>query len=157
MMLWQRPSTRGRGEVWSSVASPETCCRRRSTKPRSVHDTNRTGRKTEVDRQTTVTQSHTHTLWLWRSRGSVPSVPLVCVVQVADPSAVLLLSCSPKTLSTRLQCRRRSSTDRDSATHRTLESFTDNSQEVAAYYQRKRLLHTVTTSHGAAQRCWDGY
>uniref|UniRef100_A0A3P8X2W4 Adenylate kinase isoenzyme 5 n=1 Tax=Cynoglossus semilaevis TaxID=244447 RepID=A0A3P8X2W4_CYNSE len=63
--------------------------------------------------------------------------------KVADPSAVLLLSCSPKTLSTRLQCRRRSSTDRDSATHRTLESFTDNSQEVAAYYQRKRLLHTI--------------
>lgn len=70
---------------------------------------------------------------------------------MGEPSAVLLLNCSPDTMSSRVQCRGRSSssssfhpgTDRDGAVHRRAESFCNNSQAVAAHYERKRLLHTV--------------
>ncbi|XP_058500288.1 adenylate kinase isoenzyme 5 [Solea solea] len=63
--------------------------------------------------------------------------------KMGEPSAVLLLSCSPDTMSSRLQCRGRSHTDRESATHRPRESFCNNSRELAAHYQHKRLLHTI--------------
>nr|XP_043879478.1 adenylate kinase isoenzyme 1-like [Solea senegalensis] len=63
--------------------------------------------------------------------------------KMGEPSAVLLLSCSPDTMSSRLQCRGRSHTDRESATHRRRESFCNNSRELAAHYQHKRLLHTI--------------
>ncbi|GLD50788.1 adenylate kinase isoenzyme 5 [Lates japonicus] len=71
--------------------------------------------------------------------------------KMGEPSAVLLLNCSPDTMSSRVQCRGRSSssssfhpgTDRDGAVHRRAESFCNNSQAVAAHYERKRLLHTI--------------
>ncbi|XP_022613756.1 adenylate kinase isoenzyme 5 [Seriola dumerili] len=75
--------------------------------------------------------------------------------KMGEPSAVLLLNCSPDTMCSRLQCRGRSSsssssgsgfhpgTDRDGAVHRRAESFCNNSQAVAAHYERKRLLHTI--------------
>uniref|UniRef100_A0A8D0CM11 Adenylate kinase 5 n=1 Tax=Sander lucioperca TaxID=283035 RepID=A0A8D0CM11_SANLU len=69
--------------------------------------------------------------------------------KMGEPSAVLLLSCSADTMSSRLQCRGRSTSalhpasDRDHVIHRRAESFCRDSQAVAAYYQRKKLLHTV--------------
>nr|XP_019969230.1 PREDICTED: adenylate kinase isoenzyme 5-like [Paralichthys olivaceus] len=68
---------------------------------------------------------------------------------MGEPSAVLLLSCSPDTMSSRARCRGTSSSglhpgsDRDDATHRTAKSFCDHSQEVADHYQHKKLLHTI--------------
>ncbi|XP_037643000.1 adenylate kinase isoenzyme 5 [Sebastes umbrosus] len=69
--------------------------------------------------------------------------------KMGEPSAVLLLSCSADTMSSRLQCRRGSSSglhpasDRDGVLHRRAESFCSDSQAVAAHYERKKLLHTV--------------
>uniref|UniRef100_A0A3B4YP69 Adenylate kinase isoenzyme 5 n=1 Tax=Seriola lalandi dorsalis TaxID=1841481 RepID=A0A3B4YP69_SERLL len=67
--------------------------------------------------------------------------------KMGEPSAVLLLNCSPDTMCSRLQCRGRSSSNRDGAVHRRAEIFCNNSQAVAAHYERKRLLHTVITIH----------
>ncbi|XP_037537810.1 adenylate kinase isoenzyme 5 [Nematolebias whitei] len=65
--------------------------------------------------------------------------------KMGEPSAVLLLSCSPETMSGRLQRRRRSSSasDTDSALHRRAEIFFEDSQAVTAHYERRRLLHTI--------------
>ncbi|KAF1383560.1 hypothetical protein EPR50_G00128090 [Perca flavescens] len=69
--------------------------------------------------------------------------------KMGEPSAVLLLSCSADTMSSRLQCRGRSTSalhpasDRDHVIHRRAESFCRDSQAVAAYYERKKLLHTI--------------
>uniref|UniRef100_A0A3P8SYZ6 Adenylate kinase isoenzyme 5 n=1 Tax=Amphiprion percula TaxID=161767 RepID=A0A3P8SYZ6_AMPPE len=62
--------------------------------------------------------------------------------KMGEPGAVLLLSCSPDSMSSRLQSRSRS---RDHVLHRRAQSFSSDSQAVAAHYQRKRLLHTVKT------------
>uniref|UniRef100_A0A8C3B429 Adenylate kinase 5 n=1 Tax=Cyclopterus lumpus TaxID=8103 RepID=A0A8C3B429_CYCLU len=70
--------------------------------------------------------------------------------KMGEPSAVLLLSCSADTMSSRLQCRGRSSpglrpaSDRDGVLHRRAQSFCSDSQAVAAHYERRKLLHTVT-------------
>ncbi|XP_031721247.1 adenylate kinase isoenzyme 5 [Anarrhichthys ocellatus] len=69
--------------------------------------------------------------------------------KMGEPSAVLLLSCSADTMSSRLQCRVRSTSglhpasDRDGVLHRRAESFRSDSQAVAAHYERRKLLHTV--------------
>ncbi|XP_034744109.1 adenylate kinase isoenzyme 5 [Etheostoma cragini] len=69
--------------------------------------------------------------------------------KMGEPSAVLLLNCSADTMSSRLQCRGRSTSalhpasDRDNVIHRRAESFCSDSQAVAAYYERKKLLHTI--------------
>ncbi|KAG8014298.1 Adenylate kinase isoenzyme 5, partial [Nibea albiflora] len=69
--------------------------------------------------------------------------------KVGEPSAVLLLSCSADTMSSRLQSRGRSGStsqpalDRDDALHRRAESFCSDSQAVASHYEGKRLLHTI--------------
>ncbi|XP_068427769.1 adenylate kinase isoenzyme 5 [Clinocottus analis] len=69
--------------------------------------------------------------------------------KMGEPSAVLLLSCSADTMSSRLQCRGRAGSglhpanDRDGVLHRRAESFCGDSQAVAAHYERKKLLHTV--------------
>ncbi|KAM6919899.1 adenylate kinase isoenzyme 5 isoform 1-T1 [Lycodopsis pacificus] len=69
--------------------------------------------------------------------------------RMGEPSAVLLLSCSADTMSSRLQCRVRSTSglhpasDRDGVLHRRAESFRSDSQAVAAHYERRKLLHTV--------------
>lgn len=67
--------------------------------------------------------------------------------KMGDPSTVLLLNCSPDTMSSRLQCRGRPSSsfrpasDRDQ--HQRAESFHSDSQPVVAHYERRRLLHTI--------------
>ncbi|XP_074544363.1 adenylate kinase isoenzyme 5 isoform X2 [Halichoeres trimaculatus] len=69
--------------------------------------------------------------------------------KMGGPSAVLLLSCSADTMSSRLQCRRGSSSsfqstpDREDDLHRRVESFCNDSQEVAAHYEHKKLLYTI--------------
>uniref|UniRef100_A0A3B3DYE3 Adenylate kinase isoenzyme 5 n=1 Tax=Oryzias melastigma TaxID=30732 RepID=A0A3B3DYE3_ORYME len=69
--------------------------------------------------------------------------------KMGDPSAVILLTCSPETMSSRLLRRGRSSSgllpssDTESSLSRRSESFCSDSQEVTAYYERKKLLHTV--------------
>lgn len=69
--------------------------------------------------------------------------------KMGGPSAVLLLSCSADTMSSRLQCRRGSSSsfqsapDREDVLHRRAESFCNDSQEVAAHYEHKKLLYTI--------------
>lgn len=69
--------------------------------------------------------------------------------KMGEPSAVLLLSCSADTMSSRLQCRRGSSSsfqsapDREDVLHRRAESFCNDSQEVAAHYEHKKLLYTI--------------
>ncbi|XP_029381067.1 adenylate kinase isoenzyme 5 isoform X2 [Echeneis naucrates] len=79
--------------------------------------------------------------------------------KMGEPGAVLLLSCSSDSTSSRPQCRGRSSTgsgsgsgsessfcpctDRDSSIHRRAESFCNSSQAVAAHYEHKQLLHTI--------------
>ncbi|XP_023146976.1 adenylate kinase isoenzyme 5 [Amphiprion ocellaris] len=60
--------------------------------------------------------------------------------KMGEPGAVFLLSCSPDSMSSRLQSRSRS---RDDVLHRRAQSFSSDSQAVAAHYQRKRLLHTI--------------
>uniref|UniRef100_A0A3Q0SLF5 Uncharacterized protein n=1 Tax=Amphilophus citrinellus TaxID=61819 RepID=A0A3Q0SLF5_AMPCI len=62
---------------------------------------------------------------------------------------MFLLSCSAETMSSRLQCRGRPAStfqpasDRESVLHRRVESFCSDSRAVAAYYERKTLLHTI--------------
>ncbi|KAM9323276.1 adenylate kinase isoenzyme 5 [Pholidichthys leucotaenia] len=64
--------------------------------------------------------------------------------KMGEPSAVLLLNCSPETMSSRLQCRGRStSLDRESTLHKRAETFSSDSQAVAAHYDRKQLLYTI--------------
>uniref|UniRef100_A0A3B5AHY2 Uncharacterized protein n=1 Tax=Stegastes partitus TaxID=144197 RepID=A0A3B5AHY2_9TELE len=66
--------------------------------------------------------------------------------KMGEPGAVFLLSCSPDTMSSRLQCRSRSTSglhDTESVLHRRAESFCSDSQAVAAHYERKKLLHKV--------------
>ncbi|KAM6989887.1 adenylate kinase isoenzyme 5 [Tautogolabrus adspersus] len=69
--------------------------------------------------------------------------------KMGEPSAVLLLSCSADTMSSRVQCRRRSSSsfqpasDRDETLHRRAESFCSDNQDVADLYERKKLLHMI--------------
>ncbi|KAM9719102.1 adenylate kinase isoenzyme 5 [Menidia menidia] len=61
--------------------------------------------------------------------------------KVGDPSAVFLLSCSPDTMSSRLQCR--GNPPDSSSLQQWAESSGGDGRAVAAHYQRKRLLHTV--------------
>ncbi|XP_008277900.1 adenylate kinase isoenzyme 5, partial [Stegastes partitus] len=66
--------------------------------------------------------------------------------KMGEPGAVFLLSCSPDTMSSRLQCRSRSTSglhDTESVLHRRAESFCSDSQAVAAHYERKKLLHKI--------------
>ncbi|XP_029971313.1 adenylate kinase isoenzyme 5 [Salarias fasciatus] len=71
--------------------------------------------------------------------------------KMGEPGAVLLLSCSADTMSSRLQCRGRPPGPPDppgppgppADLQRRLDSFGSDSQAVAAHYQRKRLLHTI--------------
>ncbi|XP_062413716.1 adenylate kinase isoenzyme 5 isoform X2 [Pungitius pungitius] len=65
--------------------------------------------------------------------------------KMGEPGAVLLLSCSADTMSSRLQGRGRSTSGlhRDGVLHRRAESFCGASQAVAAHYERRKLLHTV--------------
>lgn len=69
--------------------------------------------------------------------------------KMGEPSAVLLLSCSADTMSSRLQCRRGSSSSfqstagREDVLHRRAESFCTDSQEVASHYEHKKLLYTI--------------
>ncbi|XP_013868468.1 adenylate kinase isoenzyme 5 [Austrofundulus limnaeus] len=66
--------------------------------------------------------------------------------KMGEPSAVLLLSCSPETMSSRLQCRGRSSSsssDPENVLHRRAESFFSDSQALTAHYERRSLLHTI--------------
>ncbi|XP_030607647.1 adenylate kinase isoenzyme 5 [Archocentrus centrarchus] len=69
--------------------------------------------------------------------------------KMGEPSTVFLLSCSAETMSSRLQCRGRPAStfqpasDRESVLHRRVESFCSDSRAVAAYYERKTLLHTI--------------
>ncbi|CAG5896421.1 unnamed protein product [Menidia menidia] len=64
---------------------------------------------------------------------------------VGDPSAVFLLSCSPDTMSSRLQCR--GNPPDSSSLQQWAESSGGDGRAVAAHYQRKRLLHTVRPPH----------
>ncbi|KAM4557541.1 adenylate kinase isoenzyme 5 [Fundulus diaphanus] len=68
--------------------------------------------------------------------------------KMGEPSAVVLLSCSPETMSRRLQSRRRfspssSSSDRENVLPKRAESFCTDVQAVIAHYERKMLLHTI--------------
>uniref|UniRef100_A0A3P9KA63 Adenylate kinase isoenzyme 5 n=1 Tax=Oryzias latipes TaxID=8090 RepID=A0A3P9KA63_ORYLA len=69
--------------------------------------------------------------------------------KMGDPSAVILLTCSPETMSSRSLHRGRSSSsllassDTEGSLSRRSESFCSDSQEVTAYYERKKLLYTV--------------
>uniref|UniRef100_A0A8C5ESA2 Adenylate kinase isoenzyme 5 n=1 Tax=Gouania willdenowi TaxID=441366 RepID=A0A8C5ESA2_GOUWI len=68
--------------------------------------------------------------------------------KIGDPCAVFLLNCSSDTMSSRLQCRRRSSSfqvasDKEGVLHRRAESFCSSNQDVAAHYEHKKLLHKV--------------
>ncbi|KAM8850478.1 adenylate kinase isoenzyme 5 [Spinachia spinachia] len=70
--------------------------------------------------------------------------------KMGEPGAVLLLSCSADTMSSRLRCRGGSSTsgllpasDRDGVLHRRAEGFCGASRAVAAHYGCRKLLHTV--------------
>lgn len=65
--------------------------------------------------------------------------------QMGEPSAVVLLSCSPETMSSRMQNRRRSSSsDRENALQKRAQNFCSDVQAVIAYYERKTLLQTVS-------------
>lgn len=65
--------------------------------------------------------------------------------KMGEPSAVLLLNCSSETMSSRLQCRERSSSSFSLSTdrERRAESFCSESQPLVAYYQHKSLLHMI--------------
>uniref|UniRef100_A0A1A8D8J3 Adenylate kinase isoenzyme 5 n=1 Tax=Nothobranchius kadleci TaxID=1051664 RepID=A0A1A8D8J3_NOTKA len=65
--------------------------------------------------------------------------------KMGEPNVVLLLSCSPETMSSRLQHRGRSlsASDSENILHRRVESFFSDSQVVTSHYERKRLLHTI--------------
>ncbi|XP_028329383.1 adenylate kinase isoenzyme 5 [Gouania willdenowi] len=68
--------------------------------------------------------------------------------KIGDPCAVFLLNCSSDTMSSRLQCRRRSSSfqvasDKEGVLHRRAESFCSSNQDVAAHYEHKKLLHKI--------------
>uniref|UniRef100_A0A8C7ZL34 Adenylate kinase isoenzyme 5 n=1 Tax=Oryzias sinensis TaxID=183150 RepID=A0A8C7ZL34_9TELE len=69
--------------------------------------------------------------------------------KMGDPSAVILLTCSPETMSSRSLHRGRSSSsllassDTEGSLSRRSESFCSDSQEVTAYYECKKLLYTV--------------
>ncbi|XP_041848681.1 adenylate kinase isoenzyme 5 [Melanotaenia boesemani] len=69
--------------------------------------------------------------------------------KIGEPSAVILLNCSPDTMSSRLKCRGRPSSsfhpasDKEGVLQRRAERFCSDTQEFAAYYERKRLLHTI--------------
>ncbi|XP_016534826.1 adenylate kinase isoenzyme 5 [Poecilia formosa] len=63
--------------------------------------------------------------------------------KMGEPSAVVLLSCSPETMTSRVQSRSRSSSSSESALQRRAESFCSDAQAVIAHYERKMLLHTI--------------
>ncbi|KAF7222046.1 adenylate kinase isoenzyme 5 [Nothobranchius furzeri] len=65
--------------------------------------------------------------------------------KMGEPNVVLLLSCSPETMSSRLQHRGRSlsASDSENILHRRVESFFSDSQVVTSHYERKMLLHTI--------------
>uniref|UniRef100_A0A3B3USB9 Uncharacterized protein n=1 Tax=Poecilia latipinna TaxID=48699 RepID=A0A3B3USB9_9TELE len=67
----------------------------------------------------------------------------------AKASAVVLLSCSPETMTSRVQSRSRSSSSSESALQRRAESFCSDAQAVIAHYERKMLLHTVRQGEGS--------
>uniref|UniRef100_A0A3B5MZF6 Adenylate kinase 5 n=1 Tax=Xiphophorus couchianus TaxID=32473 RepID=A0A3B5MZF6_9TELE len=63
--------------------------------------------------------------------------------KMGEPSAVVLLSCSPETMTSRVQSRSRSSLSSENALQRRAESFCSDAQAVIAHYERKMLLHTI--------------
>ncbi|MEQ2286630.1 hypothetical protein AMECASPLE_004311, partial [Ameca splendens] len=65
--------------------------------------------------------------------------------KMGEPSAVVLLSCSPETMYSRLQSRGRcsSSSDRENALQKRAQSFCSDAQAIIAHYERKTLLHTI--------------
>uniref|UniRef100_A0A3B5RB15 Adenylate kinase isoenzyme 5 n=1 Tax=Xiphophorus maculatus TaxID=8083 RepID=A0A3B5RB15_XIPMA len=63
--------------------------------------------------------------------------------KMGEPSAVVLLSCSPETMTNRVQSRSRSSLSSENALQRRAESFCSDAQAVIAHYERKMLLHTI--------------
>uniref|UniRef100_A0A8C6LJ57 Adenylate kinase isoenzyme 5 n=1 Tax=Nothobranchius furzeri TaxID=105023 RepID=A0A8C6LJ57_NOTFU len=71
--------------------------------------------------------------------------------KMGEPNVVLLLSCSPETMSSRLQHRGRSlsASDSENILHRRVESFFSDSQVVTSHYERKMLLHTVRSASHA--------
>lgn len=66
--------------------------------------------------------------------------------KMGEPSVVLLFSCSPETMSSRVQCRWRSSscgTDREASQSSRTERFCRDSRAVTEHYERKSLLQTI--------------
>ncbi|KAM9426870.1 adenylate kinase isoenzyme 1-like [Salvelinus alpinus] len=70
--------------------------------------------------------------------------------KMGEPSAVMLLDCSPDTMFSRLQCPvlsrsapQSTGCHRDRDTSRRVEGFTSNCQPVTSHYQPKRLLHKI--------------
>ncbi|XP_077413732.1 adenylate kinase isoenzyme 5 isoform X2 [Vanacampus margaritifer] len=77
--------------------------------------------------------------------------------KMGEPTAVLLLSCSPQTLTSRLE-RRRSSTsatvsvaDKDGAPCWRADSFWDDAEPVVEHYDGKKLLHTIDAERSPEQ------
>uniref|UniRef100_A0A8L0DRJ8 Adenylate kinase 5 n=1 Tax=Oncorhynchus mykiss TaxID=8022 RepID=A0A8L0DRJ8_ONCMY len=73
--------------------------------------------------------------------------------KMGEPSAVVLLDCSPDTMFSRLQCpvlsrsapqTTGSHQERDRHNSRRVEGFNSNCQPVTSHYQPKRLLHKVS-------------
>ncbi|MED6289276.1 hypothetical protein CHARACLAT_001167 [Characodon lateralis] len=71
--------------------------------------------------------------------------------KMGEPSAVVLLSCSPETMYSRLQSRGRcsSSSDRENALQKRAQSFCSDVQAIIAHYERKTLLRTVRQVAGS--------
>ncbi|XP_055738394.1 adenylate kinase isoenzyme 5 [Salvelinus fontinalis] len=70
--------------------------------------------------------------------------------KMGEPSAVMLLDCSPDTMFSRLQCPvlsrsapQSTGCHRDRHTSRRVEGFASNCQPVTSHYQPKRLLHKI--------------
>lgn len=107
-----------------------------------------THRYTSIEGTALIKSTQTHTC---ERHPQQDLLPTLFVLQVGEPSAVLLLKCSADTMSSRLQqCRGRSTSalhpasDRDGGLHRRAESFCSDSQAVASHYEGKKLLHTVS-------------
>ncbi|XP_043989603.1 adenylate kinase isoenzyme 5 [Gambusia affinis] len=63
--------------------------------------------------------------------------------KMGEPSAVVLLSCSPETMTSRIQSRSRSSLSSENALQRRAQNFCSDAKAVIAHYECKMLLHTI--------------